>query len=55
MSTLQLAFIGMVIVGMVLFLAVLAWGCWYTRTPTKARKPAPAMPAMNVTQATRPA
>ena len=52
MSIVDLAFVGMVIVGMVLFVAVLAWGCWYTRTPSKAHK---AAPVVNVTQATRPA
>jgi hypothetical protein len=27
----QLAYLGMVIGGMTLFLVTLAWGCWYTR------------------------
>ena len=51
MSIVDLAYIGVVVVGMVLFVAVLAWGCWRTRTPTKAPVTAP---AVNVTPATRP-
>jgi hypothetical protein len=48
MSTFDLFYLGMVITGMILFLAVLAWAMIYTRgakTPEPAAKEIPAEPA----------
>jgi hypothetical protein len=42
MSTFQIAYVAMVITGMVLFLAVLGWACIYTRTPKTTARKAPA-------------
>ena len=38
MSTFEMAYLGMVICGMTLFLVVLAWGCWHTRSRASETK-----------------
>ena len=58
MSIVDLAFIAMVVVGMSLFVIVLAWACWYTRAPAPAARFIEASRASRpsrVIQAARPA
>ncbi len=40
MSTLQMAYVGLVVVSMATLMVLLAWGMWYTRARRSDYKPA---------------